>query len=81
MGDGAADGAGEGESGVEGEAAQLLGGLLDEGVDLGDRIGGRGRGHYVRCRGRNGERKEERRVLVKRWGCKRVESMLRRWCC
>jgi hypothetical protein len=47
VGDGAADGAGKGESGVEGNTTQLLGGLLDEGVDLGDRSGSRGRGHCV----------------------------------
>lgn len=44
MGDGAADSAGKGESGVERDAAQLLGGLAHDGVDLG--LGGRrSRGH------------------------------------
>jgi hypothetical protein len=50
VGDGTADGTGKGESGVEGEARLLLGGLsldvLDDGVDL----GGSGRGsHCERC--------------------------------
>lgn len=35
MGDGTADGAGEGESGVELDTAQLLGGLVDDRLDLG----------------------------------------------
>ena len=46
MGDGTADSTGKGESGVEGEARLLLGGLsldvLDDGVDL----GGSGRGSH-----------------------------------
>ena len=58
MGDRAANGAGKGESGVQREAAQLLGGLLDEGVDLGGRSGSRGRGHCVCCMGK--KRHEER---------------------
>lgn len=47
MGDGAAYSAGEGESGVELEAAQLLGGLGDEGVNVGGRSGRRSRGHCM----------------------------------
>lgn len=49
MGDGAADGTGKGESGVEGEAGELARGggssLLDDGVDLGRAGRGNGRGH------------------------------------
>lgn len=46
MGDGAADGTSQGESGVESHATELLGGagsgLLDERVDLGRAGGGHG---------------------------------------
>lgn len=46
VGYGAADSAGEGESGVELDTAQFLGGLVDDRLDLG--LGGRrGRGHCV----------------------------------
>ena len=48
MGDGTADCTSQGESGVEGDAAELLGGVGLDGLDDSVNLGGAGGGHCVR---------------------------------
>lgn len=73
MGDGAAEGTGKGESGVEVDTAELgrsgSGGLLDDSIDLGRASGRHGGGHcdWIRMWDWKGRRQEDRGGIEWRW--------------